>query len=249
MYDNLHNLDAYIDDSTLVLNLLRGLNKKFDSLKTVLKRTKPFPSFCKAQNDLQLEELMLDAEATSGSASAFTRPPPPSVRLALRLPPAVAVAVVAAAAVAVRLPPAAARERATLPGPSSTTLGLAPSTCGQARPWVLLRPVHRNTSLPSSLHHSTALRHSRRGPPSHPGFHGLRSGTHNPSLAPLAQWSSPTPTPPPIGWQTPAPPVTPHPTLVTFTLLALGSQFEPRKLRFGIADCSFCICIALFIYA
>jgi hypothetical protein len=110
MYDNLHNLDAYIDDSTLVLNLLRGLNKKFDSLKTVLKRSKPFPSFCKAQNDLQLEELMLDAEATSGSASAFTRPPPPSVRLALRLPPAVAVAVVAAAAVAVRLPPAAARE-------------------------------------------------------------------------------------------------------------------------------------------
>jgi hypothetical protein len=139
--------------------------------------------------------------------SSDTRPPPPSVLLALRLPLAVAavtaeaVAVVAAAVVAVRLPPVAAR--ATLPGPRSTTLGLTPSTCGRARPWVLLRPVLRSTSLPSLLHHSTALRRSRRGPHIHlpwhlshclelrlrsrrPGLCGLRSGTRSPSLAPLA---------------------------------------------------------------
>jgi hypothetical protein len=141
--------------------------------------------------------------------SSDTRPPPPSVLLALRLPLAVAavtaeaVAVVAAAVVAVRLPPVAARARATLPGPRSTTLGLTPSTCGRARPWVLLRPVLRSTSLPSLLHHSTALRRSRRGPHIHlpwhlshclelrlrsrrPGLRGLRSGTRSPSLAPLA---------------------------------------------------------------
>lgn len=48
-----------------------GLNKKFESLKTVLKRTKPFPSFRKVRNDL-LEELTLDTGATSGSTFAFT---------------------------------------------------------------------------------------------------------------------------------------------------------------------------------
>jgi hypothetical protein len=48
------------------------LNKKFDSLKTVLKWTKPFLSFREARNDLLLEKLTLDAEATFGSAAAFT---------------------------------------------------------------------------------------------------------------------------------------------------------------------------------
>jgi hypothetical protein len=72
MYGDLRDLGAYINDHTLVLNLLRGLNKKFDSLRMVLKRTKPFPPFCKAWNDLLLEELTLDADATSRSASAFT---------------------------------------------------------------------------------------------------------------------------------------------------------------------------------
>jgi hypothetical protein len=67
MLDNLHDLDAYIDDRTLILNLLQGLNKKFESLKTVMKRTKPLPSFRKVRNDL-LAELMLDTEATFRSA-------------------------------------------------------------------------------------------------------------------------------------------------------------------------------------
>jgi hypothetical protein len=72
MYDDFRNLSAHIDGRTLVLNLLQGLNKKFDSLKTVLKRTKPLLSFREAQNDLLLEELMLDDVATSRSAFAFT---------------------------------------------------------------------------------------------------------------------------------------------------------------------------------
>jgi hypothetical protein len=39
MVDDLSDLGAHVDDRTLVLNLMRGLNK-YDSLKMVLKRTK-----------------------------------------------------------------------------------------------------------------------------------------------------------------------------------------------------------------
>jgi hypothetical protein len=84
---------------------------------------------------------------------------------------AVAAATVAVAAVVVHLLLEVAKARVALPGPRSTTLGLAPSTCGRAHPWVLLHPVHRSTGLPSSLHHSMALQHSRRGPRSHLPWH------------------------------------------------------------------------------
>jgi hypothetical protein len=106
--------------------------------------------------------------------NSSTRPPPPSVLLALHLPPtavAATMVVVAVAMVAVRLLLAVARAREALPGPRSTTLGLTPSTCGHAHPRVLLHPIHLSTSLPSSLHHSTALRHSRWGPRSHLPWH------------------------------------------------------------------------------
>jgi hypothetical protein len=72
MYDDLRDLSVHIDNRTLVLKLLQGLNKKFDSLKMVLMWTKPFSSFCEVWNDLLLEELTLDDETTSGSASVFT---------------------------------------------------------------------------------------------------------------------------------------------------------------------------------
>jgi uncharacterized membrane protein YgcG len=67
MYDDLRDLGAHIDDRTVVL-------------KTVLKRTKSFPSFREARNDLLLEELTLDAKTTSGSASAFTTSSGPQQR-------------------------------------------------------------------------------------------------------------------------------------------------------------------------
>jgi uncharacterized membrane protein YgcG len=80
MYDDLHDIGMHIDDCTLVLNLLRRLNKKFDSLKTILQRTNSFSSFCEARNDLLLEELTLDAEATFGSTIAFTSSSGPQQR-------------------------------------------------------------------------------------------------------------------------------------------------------------------------
>lgn len=71
MADDLCEFDEYVDDCTLVLNVLRGLNKMYDHVKTYLKRVRSFPSFHDVGNDLLLEELTLDIEATSGSATAL----------------------------------------------------------------------------------------------------------------------------------------------------------------------------------
>jgi hypothetical protein len=69
MADDLCNLDKHMKDRTLVLHILRGLNKKYDHVETYLKRAQPFPSFHNVCNNLLLEELTLDAEASSGSAT------------------------------------------------------------------------------------------------------------------------------------------------------------------------------------
>jgi hypothetical protein len=71
MADNLHDLDEHVEDRTLVLDVLRGLNKKYDHVKTYPKQVPSFPSFHDIRNDLLLEELTLDAEATSGSTTTL----------------------------------------------------------------------------------------------------------------------------------------------------------------------------------
>jgi hypothetical protein len=57
-------------DRQLVLNILRGLNRQFDHLKTFIKRTSPFPSFQSIRNNLP-EELTL-GDGVSGSTSSST---------------------------------------------------------------------------------------------------------------------------------------------------------------------------------
>jgi len=59
MADALGDLGKPMQDHTLVLNLIRGLNKKFVVIGMHLQRARPFPSFLVAQNDLLLEELNL----------------------------------------------------------------------------------------------------------------------------------------------------------------------------------------------
>jgi hypothetical protein len=66
MANTLRDLDKPVADHTLVLNVLRGLNNKYDHLKTYLKRALPFPSFHDVCNDLLLEDITLGVEATSG---------------------------------------------------------------------------------------------------------------------------------------------------------------------------------------
>jgi hypothetical protein len=71
MADDHCDLGEHVEDHTLVLNILRGLNKKYDHVKRYLKRVRPFPSFHDVHNDLLLEELTLAAEASLGSTTAL----------------------------------------------------------------------------------------------------------------------------------------------------------------------------------
>jgi hypothetical protein len=164
MADSLRDLGEPIVDRTLVLNLLCGLNPRYDHLKTLIKRTEPFPTFHIVHNKLLLEELTMETEASapasalysappSGQAPSWARPlalrrlgmppafhPPPLIRLPT--PTEVVVPTRAAAGAAATpgaLPPAGVAARR---GRHSTTPRPGQSPCGQARtraPTVLLQ--------------------------------------------------------------------------------------------------------------
>ena len=77
MADALRNLGEPITDRNLVLNLLRGLNGRFEAISLHLRRGRPFPSLLQACNDLLLKELTMaptvspSARATAPSATAL----------------------------------------------------------------------------------------------------------------------------------------------------------------------------------
>ena len=80
MTDALRDLGEPVNDRTLVLNLLRGLNGRFEAIGLHLRRERPFPTFLQARNDLLLETPPPSAMAlttTFGSA----RPPAPSCKV------------------------------------------------------------------------------------------------------------------------------------------------------------------------
>lgn len=59
MADDLCDLGETVADHTLVLNVLRGLNKKFAPLGRLLRCGRPFPTFVEVCDDLLLEEIHL----------------------------------------------------------------------------------------------------------------------------------------------------------------------------------------------
>jgi hypothetical protein len=60
MANDLRALGETITDRHLILNLLQGLNKRFDHMKIFIKRSQLFPSFHNVHNNLKLEEIELD---------------------------------------------------------------------------------------------------------------------------------------------------------------------------------------------
>lgn len=60
MENSLHDLSEPIVNRTLVLNLLCGLSPRYSSLKALIERTVPFPTFHNVRNELVLEELTLE---------------------------------------------------------------------------------------------------------------------------------------------------------------------------------------------
>jgi hypothetical protein len=81
MADDLYDLGKHVEDRTLVLQVLRGLNKKYDHVKTYLKQVRPFPSFHNVHNDLLLEEL------TPASGGQQQRPSPTPAQQCRPRPP------------------------------------------------------------------------------------------------------------------------------------------------------------------
>jgi hypothetical protein len=69
MADNLHALGEIITDHLLVLNLLHGLDKRFDHMKIFIKRSQSFISFHTICNDLKLKEIELNNSVAQGQAS------------------------------------------------------------------------------------------------------------------------------------------------------------------------------------
>lgn len=59
MADALGDLGEPVQDRTLVLAVLRGLNERFAHLASLIRRAKPFPSFVEVRSDLLLEELTM----------------------------------------------------------------------------------------------------------------------------------------------------------------------------------------------
>jgi hypothetical protein len=89
--DDLRALGETVTDRHLILNLLKGLNKRFDHMKMFIQRSQSFPSFHTIHNDLELEEIVFDNSMAQGWASVFYSVPsgggcPPQQQLPPRLP-------------------------------------------------------------------------------------------------------------------------------------------------------------------
>jgi hypothetical protein len=82
MADALADLGSPVVDRILVLNILRGLNPRFEHLGAIIRRYTSFPSFLKVRDDLILEELHLDSSGPPADATAlYTCPAPAAARL------------------------------------------------------------------------------------------------------------------------------------------------------------------------
>ncbi|XP_022030198.1 uncharacterized protein LOC110931097 [Helianthus annuus] len=70
--DQLSNVDAPIDDNSLVLQVIAGLTEQFDGIATILQQTKPLPSFYEARSQICLEETRKANQAMHAASAAAT---------------------------------------------------------------------------------------------------------------------------------------------------------------------------------
>jgi hypothetical protein len=59
MTDFLSDLSCMVSDHNLVLNILLGLNKRYDHLQVITMHNTPFPAFHKVWDELVLEDITL----------------------------------------------------------------------------------------------------------------------------------------------------------------------------------------------
>jgi hypothetical protein len=70
--EDLRDLGEPVSDRTLVLNIVRGLNERFQALGLHLRRTNPLPSFLQVRDVLALEELMMAKAAPAAAHAALS---------------------------------------------------------------------------------------------------------------------------------------------------------------------------------
>jgi hypothetical protein len=83
MADDRADLDAPVEDRILVLNILQGLNQRFEHVCSIIRRYSPFLNFLKVQDDLLLEEIHVDSAGPpaapttlyTNAASPAAKPP------------------------------------------------------------------------------------------------------------------------------------------------------------------------------
>jgi hypothetical protein len=74
MDDTLADLGEPVQDRTLVLNLLRGLNERFQFMSQFITRQRPLPSFVDVRADLRLVELNMTTSPAPPPLSSPLRP-------------------------------------------------------------------------------------------------------------------------------------------------------------------------------
>jgi hypothetical protein len=83
MADSLADLGAPVEDRILIINILQGLNQRFENVGSIIRCYSPFPNFLKVRDDLLLEEIHMDSTGPptaptvlyTNAASPAAKPP------------------------------------------------------------------------------------------------------------------------------------------------------------------------------
>jgi hypothetical protein len=78
MADGVADLGSPVEDRILVLNILRGLNQRFERVGSIIRRYSPFLNFLKVRDDLLLEEIhMVSTGPPAAPTVLYTNAAPP----------------------------------------------------------------------------------------------------------------------------------------------------------------------------
>jgi hypothetical protein len=81
MADGLADLGSPVEDRILVLNILRGLNQRFEHVGSIIRRYSSFLNFLKVRDDPLLEEIHMDSTYPSAVPTVlYTNAAPPEAR-------------------------------------------------------------------------------------------------------------------------------------------------------------------------
>jgi hypothetical protein len=81
MADDLADLGVPVEDQILVLNILRGLNQRFEHVGSIIWQYSPFLNFLKVRNDLLLEEIHMYSTGPPAAPTAlYTKAASPAAK-------------------------------------------------------------------------------------------------------------------------------------------------------------------------